>query len=104
MAVQIGAERLAPTLQGHWPHASYPRFVWVMGRAFRRAGWYWPYRGVVAQYREYKKIDSMHLFVLEDGSWVIPHIDETNPDLAGIFGHLMNDVVRRPAFGLGEPS
>jgi hypothetical protein len=99
--VTIGAQHLTPALRGHWPHASYPRFVRVLGRPFRRAGWYWPYRGVVAQYREYKNVDSMHLFVLENGTWVIPHIDETNPDLSSVLGHFINDVVHRPAPGLG---
>jgi hypothetical protein len=80
-------------LRGKWPTVDYPQIIHVAGREFRRAGWYWPYPNVKAQYRESKAQDSMHLFVLLDGTWIIPHVDDENPDLGNPIQHLLRDVL-----------
>ena len=94
-ATKVGAHPPAEPFTGLWPHADYPEVVSMRGRTFRRAGgWKWNRAGVVAQYREDKPSESMHLFVLEDGTFRGDHIDEVNPNFGNALGHLWNDVVK----------
>jgi hypothetical protein len=34
--------------------------------------------------------------VLSDGTFVVPHVDEVNPDLGSALAHLARDVIKRP--------
>lgn len=96
-AAQVGATALKPALRGKWPGSDLPPTITVNGHHFRRAGWHWPYPGVRAQYREAVVRGSRHLFVLENGTWVVPHIDAENPDLGNPAKHFVEDVLRAPA-------
>lgn len=91
----MGARALSPALRGKWPSTDLPLTITVHGRPFRKAEWAWPYPGVRAQYRETNPQGSMHLFVLEDGTWIVPHIDEENPDLGNPLTHLAKDILLR---------
>lgn len=94
----IGAEKLEPALRGKWPTVDYPKTVKLAGRVFVRAEWYWPYPNVRAQYREDAAQKSMHLFVLADGTWIVPHIDAENPDKGDPVRHMVEDVIRHPVY------
>ena len=83
-------------LRGKWPTVDYPKTVRLAGRVFTRAGWYWPYPNVKAQYRENRPQNAMHLFVMLDGTWMVPHVDAENPDLGSPMRHLLEDVVKHP--------
>jgi hypothetical protein len=73
--------------------------VTLSGAVYRRTPWAWPRSGVVAQYREVRPVNSRHLFVLANGSFVVPHVDEVNPDLGSPLAHLVRDVIKRPVRG-----
>lgn len=93
---RFGARRLEPSLRGKWPHEGFPPVVKLAGSPFRKAEWFWPRPGVRAQYREAVAKNSRHLFVMTDGTWVVPHVDAENPDLGSPMRHLLEDVLRRP--------
>ena len=95
VAGTIGASPVSPPLRGRWPGMSFPLEVAVNGRRFRRAEWSWPYPGVRAQYREAVPRSSMHLFVLQDWTWVVPHVDEANPDQGSLLAHGIRDLLLR---------
>lgn len=69
-----------------------PSTVVYGGRLFRRAFCRTPYRGVAAQYREDRPRDSGHMFLLDDGTLIVPHVDAWNPD-SGIAGFIMHSLV-----------
>lgn len=50
-------------------------------RTFRRSKLTEHKPSIVAQYREHRERDSMHLHVLADGTWRIDHTDDFNPDV-----------------------
>jgi hypothetical protein len=90
----IGAVRVSPPVRGRWRSSGYPESVTVDGRMYRKAQWKWPKPGVVAQYREAVRDNSHHLYVLADGTYVINHYDEANPDQGLAFEHLVRDVLK----------
>lgn len=92
----VGAIRVSPPLSGVWPFVGHPPRVQISKMHFDRSGWTFPRRGVVAQYRERVPVNSKHLFVLENGRFVVPHMDEENPDLGSAIGHFVKDVMKRP--------
>lgn len=52
----------------------------------------YPYDRVVAQYREQRARNSMHLMVFTDGHYEIDHLDEDNPDRGRVAQHFFCDV------------
>lgn len=82
---------IAPEL-GPWPFCGFPSVVELGGRVYRLSSWAFPYAGVVAQYRQAQPELAAHLQVLEDGSYLVDHLDESNPDFAPI-AHLIDDVI-----------
>lgn len=89
--VTIGEELIDPAFQGQWPYPDFPERVKIMGRPFRRARWRQPYDGVFEQYREETLGRSMHLKVRSDGSWIVDHLDEHNPDFGRPVEHFLSD-------------
>jgi hypothetical protein len=88
-----------------WTFAGeYPEEVTLYGRTFHRAG----FKGrnqahVVAQYREDVAMKSLHLFILDDGTYRVDHQDDFNPDAAGqLLPHFFADYLpSRPGQLLG---
>jgi len=68
-----------------------PETIEHEGALYRRARWRRPYPGVVEQYREDVPRDSRHLFVMEDGSRVVAHVDRFNPDRGSALSHFLAD-------------
>jgi len=93
---RFGAIALVPPVRGRWTFGGFPAQVTLSGAIYRRTPWAWPRSGVVAQYREARPVNSRHLFVLSDGTFVVPHVDEVNPDLGSALAHLARDVIKRP--------
>lgn len=77
---------------GPWPFGGFPPAVELGGRVYRLSEWAWPYPHVVAQYREAKPELAAHLQVLDDGSYLVDHLDESNPDFSPV-AHLLDDVI-----------
>lgn len=100
----VGAVPITPPIRGRWPGPDFPETVTMAGRLFRKAGWAWPYTGVVAQYREAIPVNSRHLLVLDDGSFIIDHYDEANPDAGAAIDHLIKDVLKRPTGAPARPA
>lgn len=84
--------RLSRPITGRWPFLDYPPSLELRGRRFVRARWSIAYPGVVAQYREDRSRRSAHLKVLENGTWVIDHRDEYNPDRGAVLAHAGADT------------
>lgn len=99
----VGAMPITPPIRGRWSAPGFPAEVTMAGRLFRKANWQWPYTGVVAQYREAIPVNSRHLLVLDDGSFIIDHYDEANPDSGAAFEHLVKDVLKRPTGAPARP-
>ncbi len=100
MTHAVGLAHLAEPLHGTWALASFPELVTLLGRTFRRASWAAPRPDVVAQYREDIDHQSMHLLVHGDGSWVIDHTDDANPDHGLVLEHTFRDVAQTTVGGL----
>lgn len=89
---------LPQPLHGRWIARGYPEVVSIRidGHevAFRKTAWAHSKPGVIAQYREMREHDSLHLSVLSNGSFVIDHIDCFNPDygLANAAKHADHDA------------
>lgn len=98
----VGTIPVEPVITGTWPFGSYPDVVSVGGATFRRAVWAWPfYSGVVAQYRQDVATNAMHLMVYRDGSFVIEHMDEANPDAGLVLEHAALDAPLATAIAAG---
>lgn len=83
---------IAPPIVGVWTGAP-PK---LPGRAeFRLAFWAHDKPGVVQQWRENVPTDSLHLYVLEDGTWWVDHEDAHNPDRGRWAEHVWYDVLAR---------
>jgi hypothetical protein len=97
----VGFATLPDTLSGVWREAGFPPHVALLGRSFTRSDtWKAPYPGVVAQYREDVDHGSMHLFVHDDRSWTIDHIDDANPERGHVLEHAIRDVLPTPVGAL----
>jgi len=73
--------KIEPPLLGPWEYGlEFPGSFELEGKTFERAIRAQGYDGVIAQYREAVPRDSAHLLVLDDGNWIIDHVDEYNPD------------------------
>ncbi len=72
----------------------FPERTMIGGRVFVRSDtWAGPVAGVAKQYREDVARQAMHLYVLDDGTWKIDHIDEANPEKGLVLEHAFRDVV-----------
>lgn len=106
MMPAVGFAELAQPLRGKWTFKGFPDVVVMLGRTFKRSTkWAAPYHLVVAQYREDVDHDSMHLMVKADGTWIIEHTDDANPERGLVLEHTLRDVIQTPVgavlFGLG---
>ncbi len=91
----VGAIALTKPLLGKWPFGSQlPAEVHVEGRLFKRAKFSSQKPGVIVQYREAVPTNSMHLYVCQNGNYTVTHLDEANPDMGNLLGHLFKDVVK----------
>jgi hypothetical protein len=83
---------LDPVIEGAWEFGlNYPDAIEIEGHHFNRAIRQQAYQDTVAQYRESVARDSMHLLVLTNGTWVIDHVDEYNPDMGHPIRHFLVD-------------
>jgi hypothetical protein len=90
----VGARPLPKgPIRGEWTFEGLPHRVTLAGRVFERAKFSLPYPGVLAQYREARAHDSAHLFVLANGRFVVPHLDEANPDQGLLLEHAARDFL-----------
>lgn len=93
----VGFASLAEPLRGPWPFADFPPRVDIGGHSFRRSDtWAAPVAHVVRQYREETDRGSMHLYVHDDRTWSIDHIDEANPERGLVLEHAFRDVIHTP--------
>ncbi len=72
-------------LEGLWLYQGFPTDIVVLDFPFRRAKWSQRCPGVLAQYRECCRHESMHLKVTKSALtgrliWTIDHVDRFNPD------------------------
>jgi hypothetical protein len=80
-----------------WPFSGYPNTIAINGKLYVRQGILsMSYPCVVAQYREWKAFNSGHMYVYQDGTFEVNHIDWINPNVPipgfGI-AHLLLDLV-----------
>jgi hypothetical protein len=98
----LGRIPVEPHVYGTWPFTNFPPQVSLNGQTFTRARWASPfYSGVVAQYRQAVPTDSQHLMIYDDGSFLIDHVDEANPDQGLVLQHAALDLGGPLAIGLG---
>lgn len=90
---------IEPAITGPWllEPGDFPEVIEIEGQAFTRAIRKQPYEGVIEQYRAAVPRDSAHLLVLEDGSYLIDHVDEYNPDMGAPLRHWVVDHPRGKA-------
>lgn len=83
---------IEPPVSDVWPHGQdFPDVFEIDGHTFHRAIRSQPYEGVICQYREAVPRDSMHLLVMNDGQYVIDHVDQYNPDMGFPVRHFLID-------------
>jgi hypothetical protein len=91
----LGEVPVDPPDRGVWPWRHFFDIVrHVDGRVFVRSKIFaWPfYDGVRAQYREARDRFAAHLFVRDDWTYEINHLDEDNPDRGRWPQHFFNDT------------
>lgn len=76
---------------GPWPLEGFPDALELGGVFYHRAIRKQWYRGVLEQYREAVPRDSAHLLVLDDGNWIVDHLDSYNPDMGYPVRHFLKD-------------
>lgn len=82
-----------PPIVESWelPEGEFPDVIEIDGKTFHRAIRQQGYDGVICQYREMVPRQSAHLFVMNNGTWQINHIDEYNPDMGYPVRHFIVD-------------
>jgi hypothetical protein len=91
----VGFATLPEALRGPWPHVDFPKRVTLGGRTFVRSdSWAAPLPHVVKQYREDVDRNSLHLYVRDDRTWEIDHIDAANPERGLVLEHVTKDVIQ----------
>lgn len=80
-----------PPIVGPWPFDGFPEAVEIDGIRFFKTARKQTYEDCVEQYRQDSKRDSMHLLVMNDGSFLIDHVDEFNPDQGYPVRHFLVD-------------
>ncbi len=95
--MSVGFADLPQPLRGRWTLQGFPDSVVMLGRTFKRCKtWCAPYRLVVAQYREDVDHNSLHLMVKSDGTWIIDHTDDANPERGLVLEHAVRDAIQTP--------
>ena len=84
---------IEPPVVEPWDFApgDFPDHIEIDGLVFNRAIRQQGYDGVICQYRQAVPRDSAHLLVLNDGRYVIDHIDSYNPDMGYPVRHFVVD-------------
>jgi len=72
--------KVDPPIEGQWPFEGFPEAVTIDDTLFVKAIRKQAYDGVAEQYRQDTPKDSAHLLVKDDGTYIIDHVDEYNPD------------------------
>jgi hypothetical protein len=90
----VGAIALSKPMVGKWPYETLPKEVTIDGKLFKKARLSVQKTGVVGQYREDVPTNSVHLYVLYDGTYLATHVDEANPDMGRAIEHLLKDVIK----------
>jgi len=88
----LGVIPVRPEIAGTWPFQGFPPSVSLGGTTFVQATWAWPYSGVVAQYRANVPFNAAHLLVYANGTYVVRHLDEYNPDQGYPLEHAVKDA------------
>lgn len=97
MHCAVGFATLPEPLRGAWTFVDFPERVQLGGRHFTRSDtWAAPLPHVVRQYREDVDRQSMHLYVRDDHTWEIDHVDEANPERGLVLEHTFRDVIHTP--------
>jgi hypothetical protein len=84
---------ITPPERGPWPHSGFPEEVTIQGRRYAKALFMFWQNRVVEQYREKVPRRSRHLWVMDDYTWQVAHLDEYNPDAGFAWSHLLWDVI-----------
>jgi hypothetical protein len=88
----LGILPVIPAQTGAWPFAGFPPSVSMLGTTFEAASWASPFKsGVISQYREAVPFNARHLCVYADGTYVVDHQDEFNPDQGFPLQHALVD-------------
>jgi hypothetical protein len=96
----LGRYPVEPHIYGPWPFQGLPPVVSLGSQTFMRARVASPfYSGVVGQYREAVPWNSQHMMVYGNGTFVIDHVDEANPDAGHLVAHALLDVNEGVAVG-----
>lgn len=83
--------RLERPIRAAWPARGLPQVVYLDGVRFVRSrGIGRP--GVVAHYRQDRPRDCAHAYVLDDGTYLIDHVDRWNPH-QHLVRHFFADVL-----------
>jgi hypothetical protein len=96
----LGRIPLAMPVRAAWPHPDLPPTVHLQGRTFRQTSLALPVAGAVGHYREAVPFQSAHLVILDDGTYLIDHIDEANPDMGQAAAHAALDAPEALTAGL----
>lgn len=84
-----------PLRVGRWLHPELPPVVQIDGHTFERRAFGFGGEDVIAEYQEAVPTLAAHLYVLDDGTWEVSHVDEFHP-VADPLGHLVVDVLEIP--------
>jgi hypothetical protein len=75
----------------------FPDRIHLGGVLFRKAVIREAKPGVIEQYREAVEDNSRHLLVRSDGTWIIDHSDDVNPDMGDLSAPLRHYVADHPS-------
>jgi hypothetical protein len=84
-----------PLRVGTWPHLDLPPVVEIEGHVFERRDFGFGGDDVIAEYQEAVPTLAAHLYVLDNGTWEVDHVDEFHP-MDDPLGHLVVDVLEIP--------
>jgi len=98
----LGETRFEVPIRGIWTfrdqsgRPAYPASITYDCRPFSKARWREAKPGVVEQYREAVRWNSRHLLVMADGTWIIDHTDDVNPDIGDVTAPAHHFLVDHP--------
>jgi hypothetical protein len=84
-----------PLRVGRWLHPELPPVVEIDGFTFERRPYGFGGDGVIAEYQEAVPTLAAHLYVLDNGTWEVDHVDEFHPEDDPL-GHWVVDVLEIP--------
>ena len=85
----------SPLIRGPWPYPDLPRVAMIRGHRFERRDFGFGGEDVIAEYQEAVPTLAAHLYVLDDGSYEVDHVDDFHPQDDPI-GHFVVDVLQVP--------